>query len=52
MGITLNFLGASGAVTGSKYLLTKKHGKLMIDCGLFQSDTVLRSRSWEPQACG
>jgi metallo-beta-lactamase family protein len=48
MAITLNFLGASGTVTGSKYLLTTKHGRLLIDCGLFQGYKALRSRNWEP----
>jgi metallo-beta-lactamase family protein len=47
MGITLSFLGASGTVTGSKYLLTTKHGRLLIDCGLFQGYKALRSRNWE-----
>jgi metallo-beta-lactamase family protein len=48
MAATLSFLGASGTVTGSKYLLTTKHGKLMVDCGLFQGYKALRSRNWEP----
>jgi metallo-beta-lactamase family protein len=42
----LQFLGATGTVTGSKYLL--RHGKsvLMIDCGLFQGYKQLRLRNW------
>jgi metallo-beta-lactamase family protein len=48
MAVQLSFLGASGTVTGSKYLLTTSGGKLLIDCGLFQGYKALRSRNWEP----
>jgi metallo-beta-lactamase family protein len=48
MGITLSFLGASGTVTGSRYLLATAHGRLMLDCGLFQGYKALRTRNWEP----
>jgi len=42
----LQFLGATGTVTGSKYLL-EAHGKrLLIDCGLFQGLKELRLRNW------
>lgn len=30
------FLGATGTVTGSKYLLAIGHKKILVDCGLFQ----------------
>jgi metallo-beta-lactamase family protein len=44
---TLQFLGATGCVTGSKYLLTARNGeRLMIDCGLFQGAHELRDRNW------
>lgn len=43
----IQFLGATGTVTGSKYLLTNKDGKqIMVDCGLFQGLKNLRERNW------
>jgi metallo-beta-lactamase family protein len=45
---TLTFLGATGTVTGSKYLLEAGGERLMIDCGLFQGDKELRLRNWNP----
>jgi metallo-beta-lactamase family protein len=45
---TLQFLGATGTVTGSKYLLEAGDERLMIDCGLFQGDKELRLRNWSP----
>lgn len=45
---TLQFLGATGTVTGSKYLLEAGGERLMIDCGLFQGDKELRLRNWNP----
>src|SRR2546428_3410034 len=45
---TLTFLGATGTVTGSKYLLEAAGERLMIDCGLFQGEKELRERNWEP----
>jgi metallo-beta-lactamase family protein len=32
----ITFIGATGTVTGSKYLLEYKDKKILIDCGLFQ----------------
>ena len=46
---TLQFLGATGTVTGSKYLLEAGGERLMVDCGLFQGDKELRLRNWSPQ---
>jgi len=43
---TLQFLGATGTVTGSKYLLEANGERLMIDCGLFQGEKELRLRNW------
>ncbi len=43
----LTFLGATGTVTGSKYLLEDGGKKIMIDCGLFQGHKELRLRNWE-----
>lgn len=45
--LNLQFLGAAGTVTGSKYLLTFEGKKLLIDCGLFQGEKQLRLRNWE-----
>ncbi len=43
----LTFLGATGTVTGSKYLLEQEGKKILIDCGLFQGLKALRLRNWE-----
>jgi metallo-beta-lactamase family protein len=47
----LKFLGATGTVTGSKYLLTcstasGKIRRILIDCGLFQGLKQLRLKNW------
>jgi metallo-beta-lactamase family protein len=44
----LQFLGATGTVTGSKYLLRHGDSTLLVDCGLFQGFKQLRLRNWEP----
>lgn len=44
----LTFLGATGTVTGSKYLLEAGGERLLIDCGLFQGHKELRLRNWSP----
>lgn len=44
----LQFLGATGTVTGSKYLLTHNGKRLLVDCGLFQGYKQLRLRNWAP----
>src|SRR5215813_13455099 len=43
---TLQFLGAAGTVTGSKFLLETNGTRTMIDCGLFQGLKELRLRNW------
>jgi len=43
----LQFLGAAGTVTGSKYLLESGGKKILIDCGLFQGRKMLRLRNWD-----
>lgn len=43
----LTFLGATGTVTGSKYLLEDGGKKFLIDCGMFQGLKELRLRNWE-----
>lgn len=42
----LQFLGATGTVTGSKYLVQHGKSKLLIDGGLFQGYKQLRLRNW------
>lgn len=44
----LTFLGATGTVTGSKYLLEASGHKILIDCGLFQGMKELRLKNREP----
>jgi len=44
---TLEFLGAAGTVTGSKFLLTANGRRLLIDCGLYQGLKELRARNWD-----
>ena len=48
MTMQLTFLGATGTVTGSKYLLTSGSRRILVDCGLFQGLKQLRLRNWEP----
>ena len=42
----IQFLGATGTVTGSKYLVETRATKLLVDCGLFQGYKELRLRNW------
>lgn len=44
----IDFLGGTGTVTGSKYLLAHEGRRLLIDCGLFQGLKQLRLRNWDP----
>ncbi len=44
---TLQFLGGTGTVTGSKFLLTRGSSNLLVDCGLYQGIKELRLRNWE-----
>jgi len=46
--LSLQFLGAAGGVTGSKFLVTFEGQQLLIDCGLFQGLKELRLRNWAP----
>ncbi len=45
--IKVQFLGAAGTVTGSKYLIEAGGKKILVDCGLFQGQKELRVRNWE-----
>lgn len=44
----LTFLGATGTVTGSKYLVNSGSKKILVDCGLFQGYKQLRLRNRAP----
>lgn len=44
----VTFLGAAGAVTGSKYLVELRASRVLVDCGLFQGLKRLRERNWQP----
>ncbi len=43
----ITFLGGTGTVTGSKYLLEHEGQRLLVDCGLFQGLKQLRLRNWD-----
>jgi metallo-beta-lactamase family protein len=45
---TIQFIGAAGTVTGSKFVLEAAGNRIMVDCGLFQGLKELRLRNWEP----
>lgn len=44
--VKVNFLGASGVVTGSKFLLETSEQNILIDCGMFQGLKMLRELNW------
>ncbi len=41
----IGFYGATGTVTGSKYLVRSKNASVLVDCGLFQGYKQLRLRN-------
>ncbi|MCM2281773.1 MAG: MBL fold metallo-hydrolase [Bdellovibrionaceae bacterium] len=43
----IRFMGATGTVTGSRYLLTYQGTKVLVDAGLFQGFKNLRLKNWE-----
>ncbi|APG59132.1 MBL fold metallo-hydrolase RNA specificity domain-containing protein [Christiangramia salexigens] len=45
--VKIQFLGAAGTVTGSKYYIETSSLKILIDCGLFQGLKELRNHNWE-----
>ena len=45
---SVQFLGAAGGVTGSKFLFSYGDDQVLIDCGLFQGLKELRLRNWAP----
>ena len=42
----VHFLGATGTVTGSKFLIEALDKKILIDCGMFQGLKELRELNW------
>lgn len=45
---TLTFLGGTGTVTGSRFLVEHEGHRVLVDCGLYQGLRDLRRRNWEP----
>jgi metallo-beta-lactamase family protein len=43
----LHFLGGSGTVTGSKFLVDTGKTRFLVDCGMYQGAKQLRLRNWE-----
>lgn len=44
--VKINFLGAAGVVTGSKFLIETSEQNIMVDCGMFQGIKELRELNW------
>lgn len=43
---SIQFLGAAGTVTGSRFLLEHEGKRVLVDAGLFQGEKQLRERNW------
>lgn len=43
----LSFYGATGTVTGSRFLLELSNQRILVDCGLFQGKKENRLKNWE-----
>ncbi len=48
MSVNITFMGGTGTVTGSKYLVSHGNESLLVDCGLFQGYKLLRLRNRTP----
>ena len=42
----VTFLGATGTVTGSRFLVESGDARLLVDCGMFQGLREIRERNW------
>jgi metallo-beta-lactamase family protein len=42
----LTFLGGTGTVTGSRFLVDTPAARVLVDCGLYQGLKELRRRNW------
>ncbi len=45
---SIQFLGATETVTGSRHLIDVDGYRVLVDCGLFQGLRELRRRNWDP----
>ncbi len=50
MGISIQFLGAAGCVTGSQFLVTVGERRVLVDCGMFQGSPQEVERNQMPFA--
>ena len=48
MSPVLTFLGATGTVTGSRFLVEAGETRTLVDAGLYQGLARLRQRNWDP----
>jgi metallo-beta-lactamase family protein len=48
MTVSIEFLGAAGTVTGSKYLVRSGNKRILVDAGIFQGPRQWRERNWDP----
>ena len=46
--VSIEFLGATETVTGSRFLLTGENSKILIDAGLFQGTREIKAKNWDP----
>jgi metallo-beta-lactamase family protein len=44
----VTFLGGTGTVTGSRFLVETDDARVLLDCGLYQGVKELRLRNWAP----
>jgi len=48
MATRITFRGGAGTVTGSCYLVEHDHGRLLVDCGMFQGNSTVRELNYAP----